>query len=69
MEIAHQLGKLFLGALPTVIVVLLFYYFMRWAFFGPIQKAMAERNARIEGRTRGSRRGRSRREAGAGYLP
>src|SRR5271169_3206860 len=49
MEIAHQLGKLFLGALPTVIVVLLFYYFMRWAFFGPIQKAMVERNARIEG--------------------
>jgi F0F1-type ATP synthase membrane subunit b/b' len=49
MEIAHQLGKLFLGALPTVIVVLLFYFFMRWAFFGPIQKAMAERNARIEG--------------------
>jgi F0F1-type ATP synthase membrane subunit b/b' len=49
MEIAHQLGKLFLGALPTVVVVLLFYFFMRWAFFGPIQKAMAERSARIEG--------------------
>jgi F0F1-type ATP synthase membrane subunit b/b' len=49
MEIAHQLGKLFLGALPTVIVVLLFYFFLRWAFFGPIQKAMAERSARIEG--------------------
>jgi F0F1-type ATP synthase membrane subunit b/b' len=49
MEIAHQLGKLFLGALPTVVVVLLFYLFLRWAFFGPIQKAMAERNARIDG--------------------
>jgi len=49
MEIAHQLGKLFLGAVPTVIIVLLFYFFLRWAFFGPIQKAMAERNARIEG--------------------
>jgi F-type H+-transporting ATPase subunit b len=49
MEIAHQLGKLFLGALPTVIVVLLFYSFLRWAFFGPIQKAMAERSKRIEG--------------------
>jgi F0F1-type ATP synthase membrane subunit b/b' len=34
---------------PTVIIVLLFYFFLRWAFFGPIQKAMAERNARIEG--------------------
>ena len=49
MEIVHQLGKLFLGAVPTVIVVLLFYFFLRWAFFGPIQKAMAERSARIEG--------------------
>jgi F-type H+-transporting ATPase subunit b len=49
MEIVHQLGNLFLGALPTSIVVLLFYFFMRWAFFTPIQKAMAERAARIEG--------------------
>ena len=49
MEIAHQLGELFLGAVPTVIIVLLFYVFMRWAFFTPIQKAMAERKALIEG--------------------
>ena len=49
MEILHSLGQLFLKSLPTVGVVLLFYYFLRWAFFGPIQKAMAERSARIEG--------------------
>jgi F-type H+-transporting ATPase subunit b len=49
MEILQQLGELFLEALPTVIVLFLFYLFMRWAFFGPIQKAMAERSARIEG--------------------
>ena len=49
MVILHQLGELFLGAVPTIIVVLLFYFFLRWAFFNPIQKAMAERNARIEG--------------------
>jgi F-type H+-transporting ATPase subunit b len=49
MEILRQLGELFLGALPTVIVVLLFYFFLRWAFFNPIQKAMADRSARIEG--------------------
>ena len=49
MEILQQLGELFLEALPTVIIVFLFYLFMRRAFFGPIQKAMAERNARIEG--------------------
>jgi F-type H+-transporting ATPase subunit b len=49
MEILRQLGELFLGAVPTVIVVLLFYFFLRWAFFNPIQKAMADRSARIEG--------------------
>ena len=54
MEIAHQLGQLFLGAVPTVIIFLLFYVFMRWAFFTPIQKAMAERDAKIEGARRES---------------
>ena len=49
MEIAHQLGELFLGAVPTVIIFLLFYLFLRWAFFTPILKAMAERQALIEG--------------------
>jgi len=49
MEILHSLGQLFLGAVPTIIIVLLFYFFLRWAFFTPIQKAMAERDARMEG--------------------
>jgi len=52
MEILHQLGELFLEAAPTVVIVLLFYVFMRWAFFGPIRKTMAEREARIEGARR-----------------
>lgn len=49
MDILHQLAGLFLEAVPTVIIVFLFYLFMRWAFFAPIQKAMAERSARIDG--------------------
>jgi len=49
MEIVHQLGELFLGAVPTIIIFLLFYLFLRWAFFLPIQKAMAERKVLIEG--------------------
>ena len=52
MDILHQLGDLFLQAVPTVIIVFLFYLFMRWAFFAPIQKAMAERDAKIEGARR-----------------
>ncbi len=49
MTILHQLAILFLDAVPTVILFLLFYAFMRWAFFLPLQKTMAERAARIEG--------------------
>ena len=49
MAIAHQLGELFLGAVPTVIIFLFFYAFLRWAFFTPILKAMQERKALIEG--------------------
>jgi F0F1-type ATP synthase membrane subunit b/b' len=49
MEIIYQLGELFLEAVPTIVIVLLFYVFLRWAFFQPIHKAMAERSARIEG--------------------
>ena len=49
MEILRQLGNLFLQAVPTVVIVFIFYLFMRWAFFTPIQKAMAEREAKIDG--------------------
>ena len=52
MEILHQLAELFLQAAPTVVIVFLFYLFLRWAFFTPIQKAMAERDAKIEGARR-----------------
>jgi F0F1-type ATP synthase membrane subunit b/b' len=48
-ELFHQLGQLFLQAVPTVIIVILFYAFMKWAFWGPVMKAMAERKAHIEG--------------------
>jgi F0F1-type ATP synthase membrane subunit b/b' len=49
MEILHQLGNLFLQAAPAVVIIFLFYLFMRWAFFAPIQNAMAERESKIEG--------------------
>jgi len=49
MDILHSLGQLFLGSVPTIIIVLLFYLFLRSVFFTPIQRAMAEREARIDG--------------------
>src|SRR3990170_709140 len=49
MDLLHQLGELFLAAVPTAIVVFLFYLFLRWSFFRPLQQVLAERRARIEG--------------------
>src|SRR5712692_6085192 len=52
MEILSQLGELFLQALPTVIIVFLFYLFLRSNFFRPLERVLAERWARTEGARR-----------------
>ena len=49
MEIFNQLGELFLAAVPTVIIVFLFYLFMRWSFFKPMDRVLSERRKRAEG--------------------
>ena len=49
MEIFNQLGELFLAAVPTVIIVFLFYLFMRWSFFKPMERVLSERRKRAEG--------------------
>jgi F-type H+-transporting ATPase subunit b len=48
-SIGHQLGELFLGALPTALLILLFYFILRALFFEPLLKVMAEREARTVG--------------------
>ena len=49
MQIVNQLGELFLSAVPTVIIVFLFYFFMRWSFFKPMERVLTERHRRAEG--------------------
>jgi F-type H+-transporting ATPase subunit b len=49
VEIFNQLGELFLAAVPTVIIVFLFYLFMRWSFFQPMERVLSERHKRAEG--------------------
>ena len=49
MDLLHQLGELFLAAVPTAILVFLFYFFLRWSFFRPLLQVLAQRQARIEG--------------------
>jgi|SRR5579875_2991554 len=47
MQILQQLGWLFYKSVPTIILFLLFYWFMSANFFKPLQRTLAERNARI----------------------
>jgi F0F1-type ATP synthase membrane subunit b/b' len=47
--IVHQLGGLFLQAVPTVLIILLFFSILRAVFFKPLLAVMAERDARTAG--------------------
>lgn len=47
--IGHQLGELFLGAVPTAVIILIFFLVLRSLFFQPLLKVMAEREARTTG--------------------
>jgi F-type H+-transporting ATPase subunit b len=48
-DLVHQLGELFLGAVPVALIVLVFYLLLRSLFFQPLLKVMAERDARTLG--------------------
>ena len=48
-DLVHQLGELFLRAVPVAVIVLLFYVVMRSIFFQPLLKVMTERDARTIG--------------------
>ena len=48
-EIVHQLGELFLQAVPTALIVLIFYVVLRLLFFKPLLAVMADREARTAG--------------------
>ena len=47
--IGHQIGELLLQAVPTVLIILLFYFILRAIFFKPLLAVMAERDARTAG--------------------
>jgi F-type H+-transporting ATPase subunit b len=48
-SIGHQLGELFLGAVPTALIILFFYFILRTLFFKPLLQVMTERDARTAG--------------------
>jgi F-type H+-transporting ATPase subunit b len=49
MAIVHQLGELFLGAVPTVLLILIFYFILKSLFFKSLLAVMAERDNRSIG--------------------
>lgn len=48
-SLVHQIGELFLRAVPVALIVLIFYFLLRGLFFKPILAVMAERDARTLG--------------------
>jgi F0F1-type ATP synthase membrane subunit b/b' len=48
-NLVHQIGELFLRAVPVALIVIVFYFVMRSLFFKPILAVMAEREARTLG--------------------
>lgn len=47
--IGQQLGELFLQAVPIVLILLVFYFILKFLFFRPLLKVIAERDARTIG--------------------
>jgi len=48
-DLVHQIGELFLRAVPVALIVLIFYFILRAIFFKPLLQVMAERDARTRG--------------------
>jgi F-type H+-transporting ATPase subunit b len=48
-DLVHQLGELFLGAVPVALIVVVLYLVLRSLFFQPLLQVMAEREARTLG--------------------
>lgn len=49
MGLGHQLGELFLGAVPTVLILIVLYFILKFLFFKPLLAVMAEREKRTAG--------------------
>src|SRR6202171_2156162 len=51
-ELVHQIGELFLRAVPVALIVVVFFAVMRTLFFQPLLRVMAERESRTLGAQR-----------------
>src|SRR5436190_14711594 len=49
MGLGYRLGELFLGAVPTVLILIVLYFILKSLFFKPLLAVMAEREKRTVG--------------------
>jgi len=47
----HQLVGLLIGSIPTVVIFLLLHFILRGVLYRPLQRVLAERRTRMEGRS------------------
>ncbi len=52
MNLLQQLQDLLWSAVPAIVLLIFLYFFLRTTFFGPLEKVMAERDARSAGARR-----------------
>lgn len=45
----QALGGLLLKAVPTIILLLIVHFYLKWMFFGPLRQVLAERRAATAG--------------------
>jgi F-type H+-transporting ATPase subunit b len=48
-KMLHQLGDLALGAVPTMVILVFLYVFLKAVFFNPLLKILKDRHAATEG--------------------
>ncbi len=48
-EILHSLGELLLRALPTFLLLIVFHFYLKWAFYGPLDRLLKKRNEATQG--------------------
>lgn len=49
-QLLAQLGDLFMGALPSAILLIFLFFYLRAVLFKPLDKILAERHAKMGGR-------------------
>lgn len=68
IEKLHQLGQLLFAAIPTVLIFVGLHFYLRKVLYGPLQRVLAARRERIEGRQEAAQKAQAAAEAKlAGY--